>query len=245
MNKYTFYPTGYCGHKQPSLFISLTGFYFSNKTKKSQFPLETKPRVSLCPQIHFFTSLFPSELWFDALEAEPCLGRLWWELERGYRGIGIGSEQLSPNLASQWNQKVLPRKVHPDQTSPTAPPLSVLMEEAEKLERGIFSPEVEFHTFSEMIFQFLLPPPRPFFLLMVLGVSKLNQTWALNPGWSPEEQGLAPQGFGKINVKSLSLCRWNPPKCCSDTAFWSGFSSPDKTMRDGVWRQKYHDKSKT
>lgn len=75
-------------------------------------------------------------------------------------GLGLDSEQLSPSLASQWNQTVLPRKVHPDQTSHTAPPLSVLMEKAGELERGIFSAEVEFRTFSEMIFWFLLflPP---------------------------------------------------------------------------------------
>lgn len=70
---------------------------------------------------------------------------------------------------------VLPREVHPDQTSHTAPPLSVLMGEAGELERGIFSAEVEFHTFSEMIFQFLVFFPL-FFLLMVLGVSRLNRT---------------------------------------------------------------------
>lgn len=41
--------------------------------------------------------------------------------------------------------------------------------------------------------------------------------------------GPSSQGSGKINVKSLSLCRWKSPKCCSDTGFleWLLFSRQD------------------
>lgn len=157
--------------------------------KKSQLSLQTKPQVSLCPQIHFSSSLSPLELWFDALETEPsaCLGTvgLWWELERRFCGIATGIRAAFTSRIDSFAQESTPRS---DITH--CPSLSVLMEEAGELERGIFSTEVEFHTFSEMIFQFLLFFP-PFFLLMVLGVSGLSQTWALNPGLSPEGQGLA------------------------------------------------------
>lgn len=132
------------------------GFYFqTTTTKKSQLSLETKPQVPLCPKIHFSTSSFPLELWFDALEAEPraCLDVVgWWELRGDTVGLWLEPGQLSPNLASQWNQTVLPRKVHPDHTSHTALPLRVLMEEAGELERRILVLKWNFPPFLRWYF---------------------------------------------------------------------------------------------
>lgn len=98
--------------------------------------------------------------------------------------MGIGEEILwdCDWHQSSFHQILLPSRIDSfaQESTPRSdithcPSLSVLMEEAGELERGIFSTEVEFHTFSEMIFQFLLFFP-PFFLLMVLGVSGLSQT---------------------------------------------------------------------
>lgn len=71
---------------------------------------------------------------------------------------------------------VLPGKVHLDRTSHTTPPLGSFparVKDAGGLGRGIFSVKVEFHTFSEMIFQFL--PCFFFFFPLQLFLVLLNR----------------------------------------------------------------------
>lgn len=94
------------------------------------------------PQSHFSTSLSPLALLFEAAaQASGCLAA---ELA-GEAGAALGRSGF----------RAAPREAHPDRTAGTAAPLGTLLargKEEGKLERGIFSVEVEFHTFSEMIF---------------------------------------------------------------------------------------------
>lgn len=131
------------------------------QTKKPHnFPWKPSHKYRFAPKSTFPPRYPPWSCGLMPWRQSPVPALAWWSCDGNWRwdtvGLWLESEQLSPSLASQWNQTVLPRKVQPDQTSHTAPPLSVLMEEAGELERGIFSAEVEFHTFSEMIFQFLI-----------------------------------------------------------------------------------------
>lgn len=140
-----------------SLLVQLPGFLFSNQeyhnfawkpSHKHHFaPNPPKYPPWCCCLVPWRHQVNPASTWL-----------------RGNGGVEMGTGAGFVRFCfSAAPEGFAPVKAHPDRTLLTAPLLGVLLahvEEAGEWETGIFSIDVEFHTFSEMIFQFL-----PFFFL--------------------------------------------------------------------------------
>lgn len=140
----------------------------------------------------------------------------WWGCDGNWRGdiVGLGLDQ------SSFHQIFLPRGTRQfcpgkDTQIRHHPLLLPSMCSWKRLENGkgeFLELKWNFTPFLRWYFSSCFPPS-PLFLLMVLGVSRLNQTRALNPGWSPEEQGLA----WTLTPKALAKSMWNPLFCAGAT----------------------------
>lgn len=175
------------GHKQPPLSSSLMGFYFSSKNNQN-FPWKPSHRYHFTPKSTFPAHSPPWSCDLMPWRQSPVPALVCWGCDGDWKGILWDWD---------WNQSSFHQILFPSRIRQFCPGKFTQIRHHTLLHPSVCSwkrlenwKEWNFTPFPRWYFSPCFFSP-PFSLLMVLGVSGLNRTWALNPGLSPEGQDLA------------------------------------------------------